>query len=646
MIPTIEDLAHPLAAGYDVRIDNTLWQSAPNSDGPTLVTPEPRERSPVVAPENPEDVAVREEEVSWSRTSWAGGEGLSIAHRRDGTESDFSRFWRSRRLLIEPANTHAAGQFETLTLLRETTILDTFPSATGGVRAVALDGSVYFTTGTENITVHDDDGTESSEDPGPSSDVVTALTRLGRELYASAGSTDGIRRRAEGGGWSAYLTTFEASHLWGVKRRLLGAGTGADANKLYEVTDSAATAVLTLPVGESFVNVVDGGSHILAAATDGYVYALGEESGNLVLESETRIEGEIISTLAVSQGVIFVGTYHGTAAGGRIGRLWQTDIAETGQLGNRQLVRTFGDPTTDNDCAPYAGLGYQGDFFVWVHDRVWRLHLETGGLVSYLEAEQGSASTITLLSDKFLVAMTDTGGLAKAYLEQDTYETEGWLISPNIDFFTDRPKHWTALGLFHAALTSNQQVSLWYSTDPAAIDDPDHPSWTLAVNRAGPSQAIDDEISLTRVRSRWLALKVQLQGAGLSTPAVRALSARARETAGDFRVQVTLNVSDWVDSPWRMRRRVPGLGRARWSTLLGYADQDVELELIAENWAIRGPVRIINPPLNARALRGSSSVEAQIVVEGVELSTVVGTNDANAMGIQPLGIPTLGGVES
>lgn len=647
MIPTTDELTHPLAAGFDVRINNTYWQSAPNGEVPSIVRPEDRERSPVVAPENPEDVAVREEEVSWSRSGWAGGEGLAVAHRRDGQDDDYVRYWSSRRLLIEPANTHSSGRVETLTLLHSMGLLEAYPSGPTDIMLTAYDNSLFVAIDTSSdVTLHTSPTGSTTEQPGPSAEPVTALTRIGRQVYVSAGA-DGIRERTEAGTWQAFNAGFQASQLWGVKRLLLGAGVGADENKLYLITSGAATVVMTLPVGERFVDLADGGSHILAAASDGYVYALSEDAGSVTLAGESLIEGEEITTLAVSQGVVIVGTSQPTGgAGGALGRLWRADVGDGGLLANKQLLRVWGQAEQAEDCTPRSAIGAQGDAYVWVCNRVWRLHLETGGLVSYLEAAEGTATGLSFLAGKMVLGLIPTSGTPQTYIEADDYETDGYLISPAIDFFTERAKQWASLGLFHGSLASGESVRLYYSTDPSAIEDPDAATWILATARVGVTGAVDEDIPLTGVRSRWLALKVQLGGNGLTTPSVRSLSARAREVAGDWQVQVNLNVSDWVDSPWRRRRRVAGLGLERWRTLLGFADSDVEIELIAQGFVIRGPVRIINPPLNARASRGSSSVEAQIVVEGSTISTVAGTDDSYAMGIQPMGIPILGGVAS
>src|SRR5690606_27518336 len=210
---------------------------------------------------------------------------------------------------------------------------------------------------------------------------VEDLCRLGSVLYAALG-TSGIHRRV-GGTWE-HWSDIRAVRVWAVKRRILAATSNG---QLYEPRSGSGGSVLlhTLEPGSAWTAVVDGGSHILAAADDGYVYAFAVgEDGTLRLVGESEFVDEAPVGMGAYEGIVLVGTEQRNPAGGSIGRLWRAAVSPAGLLVSRQLLREWGDTSSPINFGPRWMLVDRDEIFTVVREddnetHLWRYMLATGG---------------------------------------------------------------------------------------------------------------------------------------------------------------------------------------------------------------------------------------------------------------------------
>ena len=112
---------------------------------------------------------------------------------------------------------------------------------------------------------------------------VTGLVLEGHILYASlSDGTDSIVRQIDtdniAGGWSNYTNAVSSRYIRGifnVKNYILSI---ENDGKLQELDGtSAPTLIKDLPSGSLWTSIIDGGSVILAAADDGYIYAIKDD---------------------------------------------------------------------------------------------------------------------------------------------------------------------------------------------------------------------------------------------------------------------------------------------------------------------------------------------------------------------------------
>ncbi|KKK62201.1 hypothetical protein LCGC14_3006700, partial [marine sediment metagenome] len=304
------------------------------------------------------------------------------AHRRTGDpEFDASRYWDSRNIKVEPAK---AGRPEELQLLFETGTIET--AGETNLHLTRIGAVLYWARGsnvkrTVNPTVANP--TITSEDPeaGEAVTVISGLAVLGDKLYAAIGAV-GIHRRAANGTWTHWSDLDCAGEkIWGIKGRIIAAS-GASLYVAGATTTS--TLLKTLPSGQTWTDVVDGGTVILAAATDGKIYSWSDESGTLMLRGEEDFEGEVPYSLGMAQGVLFIGTGQVSTAAGKIGRLWIAEIVGL-RIRNAQVIREWGSGAEALDRVPYSFLGTRDSmYFSVVEDssetHLWRFHIATAGL--------------------------------------------------------------------------------------------------------------------------------------------------------------------------------------------------------------------------------------------------------------------------
>lgn len=620
-LPTKANVSRPESYGYHALIEygnndaDSLYLPlavAPNRPM-TFQTVEPQ-LSPLNLSENPEDMRP-ESGKTFSRSSFIGGEGLDFAHQEDASKD---RFWDSDGLDVAPDQ---AGSIDVVTLTHTMTLLrDGSSGGATGPMIVTPDNTMYAVVSNDKRVDKASNPVTGSpswtvEDPqdGEGDQIVYDLANLGNDVYAAI-ATNGIHRRVSGtwSHWSDLNTSTAIPRVWAVKGRIV-ASTGA---ALYEAASgSGSTLLKTLPTGQTWKSVVDSGSAILAASSHGEITMFVDEDGSLVEAAVQVMPGESITSMASQFGLVFICTDGlGTSSNGP-GRFYRGALSGL-QIVNLQLIREF-----DYPLVPYAVVCSRDAAYFSTeqsgnHD-IWRYDLSTGGLSRYLgNNADNEASSIVLIGDVLFTNNDDDGILR----EDSTYEDTGYVISPLADFYNAAVKTWMGGRLSCGSIPTDCSVELHYSTDPAAIEDPTHSSWTSIVTYDdGTSNAASDaEVALTGVESRWVALMAVLngEGAGASTPELRGFSIRGVHQPTEEDYQIPVNISDQLESPGRRPLTVSGVGDTRYEALKALQGKSATVTLLRPDESVKGQIRFISTPIQDTSGYGSPTVYCNMLVRG------------------------------
>lgn len=620
-LPTKANASRPLAAGYDALIEygDTAEESLylRLAAGPqrqiTFQTVQPEERGLDVSA-LPEDMR-SESGQTFSRSDFTGGEGLDRAHRRGGTDRDWSRFWDSRNIDVTPSR---SGEPAEVKLLHSASSLRSMAAGADRGALVRVGTTLYGIIASATQVDRTANPTASSptwtqESPGGSGDIAD-LAVLGDQVYAAR---DSIRVRSSGGSWSLF-TDLDADRLWGVKGRIIAAVGG----QLYEARSGAGNSVLlhTLASGQSWTDVIDAGAAILAGASNGEIYAFVDEDGELTLRGQTLIEGEQITALGFGQGLVFVGTGEPTTGGGTIGRLWRFLLIGL-RLREGQVLRQWGDGSETRNRAPHRIISTREAVWTGVIEdgteaHLWRYHLETGGLVRDLVLGASARVHGLVVIDNRVFANLWVNGL---WREDTTYASSGYLIGPLADFFNAARKAWVGARLQTGVLPTGTQVVLAYSTDSAAIEDPNHASWTDVITATPAAPGASAEAPLTEVEARYLAGKLTLtpNGTSTATPSAISFAFRALALPSELDVILPVNISDRYERPFRKALTIDGLGVLIYSKLQELRGKAVTATLLRRpGEVVKGQIRDVLAPIPELPDRGSATVFAQVVIRG------------------------------
>ena len=614
-LPTYDLVDRPEALGYGALLDwgptdaNKLYlRLAIGSNREMQIqTREPEDVAPI-GRDNPEDYSGADGRV-FSRNRFAGGEGLDIAHRRDGEERDYTRYWDSKGIHIDPSR---PGIPEVLELAHETT--EVLSAAGTNQYMVKIGTTIYIADGSNVKQSSNLGGSWNTSARGA---AVTGLAVLGSDLYVGIGTE--IQRYF--GGFSTW-SNVDNDRIWAAKGRIIA----ADGNLLYEA-DAGDDSVLihTLPTGATWTDVIDGGSAILASATTGTIYAFVEEEGNLVLKGETDMVREVPYSLGYLQGIVLIGTGQATSAGGKIGRLWRAQLVGV-RLQAGQVIRTWGDGDETRDRAPYAIHTTRDEGFVGIIESgtetdVWKYLAETDGITrDLILSGSGIVKGITSVDERIFASVSGDG----LKREEATYETSGYLITPRADFYSAQVKNWVGARLDAEACVTQEAITVYYSNDPAALTNPNHASWTsaIAVSGAGTTQQ-DDEQPLTGADGRYLLAKIVLASSTdqTTTPTVYSFSFRTLTASEDEIIQIPVNVSDQIEIPNRHRLLVRGQGNAVWQALRAVQGQDVRLKVLRPTpLEVRGILQSVTTPISWISDRGSTTLYCLLTVKGIRIA--------------------------
>lgn len=609
--PLLSQTTRPRSWGYDAAFGDRLFRLAVGPGRELTIRTAPLEAPRVNTASSPEESSP-EFGLIYARSQFDGGEGLFRAHVEGAAPN---RYWDSKGITVSPPE---PGEFPEFRLAKA--MDEKRDSASVGQR-LATDGESLWQT--DATTIYRTDNPEAAaptfveDNPhlAETATTVGGLAILGDELYAALGA-NGIHRRDEAGAW-AHWSDLEATRVWSVKGRIVA----SDGAALYEVLSAGAapSALITLSSGDTWASVADGGSHVLAAASDGYVYAFSTETGALVLAAQTLFEGEQPTAVGATQGVVGIGTQQGN-----IGRLWVGTLLESGQVANLQLLREWSEGTAVTQRTPSAIVGDRTSLYTAVafgNDRVdvWRYELSSAGLSRHrsIDGASGCSRGISFVKGSLWLAICSEG----LYREEPTFVESGYLIGPLGDFFSATDKSWIGARLETGDIVDGMRASLYFTSDSDALNDDTSSSWVRLTTRDSGG---DDpgEIAMSNVVARALAGMVRLEPSTdrTASPVGRAFSFRAYPSSGEGDVIVTLpvNVSDQIERRGMARRRVHGRGAQEYAALLAIEGRPTTLRIFTpkQELTVRGLVEEVATPIQAITHRGSTTMISQVRIRG------------------------------
>jgi len=639
-LANLYNVTDPKRKGYDFRIDNDLFRTAISTETTMTIQSSDVETQNINVAQNPEDFTRNIGRI-YSRNNFSGGSNLDMAHKRGMTENDTTRFWDSSGVDVFTQN---KGTPYSLKMLFQTELEQALDSSDGD-NALAIVGTKVYVSNDETLYVSTDGG----ENWSTQSTNLTAgyeikgLAAHGSDLYivANNGSAGEIELLPDGGSSTQKMSAAIYDGIWSVKGLML-VSTGKTLHQ-YDGNTTVGSAIETLPTGQSWTDVVDAGAVILAVATDGRIYSIKDVAGTFTAKGTTELKGEVVTCITETQGKIFYGTKVSQTGSKVIGRLYSADLNVADDLyvlANQQLIKEWNIDSID--ASPYRLYSTRDSVYTGIKETgsnsyLWRYYLPTAGIARDLKLGAGNIiKGIGIMNEKFLVTVQGSG----IWQETSNYETEGYLITSNADFFTAEQKQWVEAQVETPDIAAGNTVELHVTDDIEGITSSTHTSWTKVLDVQSDSGTVEAQVDKI---SRYGAMKVVLTSQGsTSTPEVNSISYRALARPELVLVQIPVNLSDRVERPFRKPLTVKNLGEAIYQSLKDREGTPVTLEIYDPQEIIRGVVESIQYPIQANPNFGSVTRYAIITIRGTRQEIYATVTSGNAPGINAYGIMRFG----
>ena len=614
LLPIVEDVAHPRAWGYQARLDNILVQLAINAvdDLAAVVTADANPQridTSELADDIREDTGFR-----YSRNKLEGGAGLDFLHAPDRPLAAATRFWDSQGVDVfsgDPGKVYEARLLHDMA--SDTAITTDFPAL------AKIDEQLYY--------IEDDELFEYGATPAKYThgSFPVKLVALGNSLYTSS-SFDGVQRFDPPSYTPiAHDPTTSYGHLWTAKGRVFG---GVN-NQLWE-TATTPILVLTLPIFDAVLDVVDAGPAIAVFTTTGTIYLLGLDDNLAVVNlGQYSFIDEAPAFGAFAQGVLGISTTVDNEAGGRVARFYTATVSDDGTtLDNVQLRFQHGDRTTTTTASPRWAFGTRDSIYTVIPNAAfnafvfWRYYLPTAGYARANEVPIATNIHGALQVDDRLWAISSGAGAA-LWKEQDTFVASGYVIGPAADFFTARAKQWVSGNLTVSALPAGTEVNLFDSPNIDALSDPNHADWELAIKVQVPGETEVDIKDLTGRNGRYHVAKVDLVASAARTlsPTFRSYSFRAFPSSDrDTILRLPVNVSDQFEAPGKRAMIRRGRGVVLENALRALEGKQLVCEIFALGIVLRGILERVEEPIISFPERGSPLRVMYINVRGEDIA--------------------------
>ena len=656
-VPTTADVTNPHRKGYDFRLDNLLFRAAISPDRQLVIRSAEFPAQQIDLQQNPEDITTNIGQI-FSRNDFSGGQGLDYAHKRSLTEKDTTRYFDSKGVDVFHSDDETSYNLHLLYTTEDKNVkgADTTFAGSNNYLAQTTNGDLYVTDQAAIYKSTDNGATWNPVTTGLTiNNNFTGAAAVGDQLYftTATGTSAGELILFNGSSWSELShdqTSNALTGVWFAKGQLFISGDDGSVAYLWAVNPigktwtssdlAEANAIVTFEDSHTISQVVDAGAVVLAASTSGDIFSIKDVSGSMTLFGQTNIPFEEVHSIAAAEGIVFFGTKDKSQA---VGRFYRADLVTADNLyvlANRQLVKEWvisGQDTTPKHMfvtrdSIYCGIKESG-----TESFLWRYYLPTAGFARDIKmGASGFITGITQANGKFVVVVAG----ADVYLESSLYESDGYVILPNVDFFTSEVKQWVGTTVEHDEITDSRRVQCFISTREKTIDNPDSSNWELTNDSTTGFGGTEFQINRN---ARYLNLKIVLSANQdfTATPTFRSVSARALPRPQLIVVDIPVNISDQVERPNRKRITVKNLGEAVYQELKQKEGDSVTLELYDPSETVRGVVESVAYPVINNANIGSVTQYCTIRVRGVRAADVI-QSSVNTLGIGTLGVVRLG----
>ena len=657
VLPSPSNTSQPEAQGFEANLDDLFLRFAVGPGRQMNINTAPLQAQAIQTSETPEDFQQEFGQI-YSRTDFSGGEGLDKAHRRNGTDRDFSRYWDSKGVDVFHGdedtgyNAHLLYDVEQKTL----TLTDTnnyIAQTTNGYLYITDDNDVYQST--------DNGDTWSAMSSTGITYKIHGITAFGDDLFLVSGdggtnkelffydqSADTWTNESLGSSFTGYFTG-----IWFSKGTLFVSGKSDTAEYLWESSPftknfsgdfQAVNALTQTEPTHEFTDVIDAGAVVLAGNTDGNIYSLKLDGGSWSLKGQTKLSFEEIHSLAATEGLVFIGT---KGSQSKTGRFYSAEVTVADNLyvlANRQLIKQW-----DNgiDLTPHSMFVTRDSVYMGVHESatttyLWRYFLPTAGIARDIGVTHASNTTSVVTgitqagttTPKFVFVSSGQG----VYKELDTYVSTGYIVTALADFYTSEKKQWVGAKLNTNGVSSGT-VELATSTIPTDIDNIDSPTWQNQIIIA--SGVGGDEEVLELVDGRWITAKLTITTTDTSqSPELLSFAIRGFQLVNDLVVDMPINISDQIERPFRKALRINGQGELIYQALRNKEGKNVQLEIFRPDTLLRGIIENVSSPIEEISPRGSVTQYCIVRFRG---SKVIATSSSGqGLGIQLLGVNNLG----
>ena len=657
VLPSPSNTSQPQAQGFEANLDDLFLRFAVGPGRQMQINTAPLQAQAIQTSETPEDFQQEFGQI-YSRTDFRGGEGLDKAHRREGTPTDFQRFWDSKGINVFHADEDTSYSVKLLNDIEQKTL--TF-SSDNNYLAQTTNGYMYITDDTDVYQSTNEGVTWTAMTSTSISYTIHGIAAFGNDLFVVAGdgstnkqllsyvqSTDTWTDESLGSSFTGYFTG-----IWFAKGGLFVSGKSTTAEYLWESSpftknfsgDFQTTSALTqTEPTHSFTDVIDAGAVVLAGNTDGNIYSLKIDGGTWSLKGQTQISFEEIHSLAASEGLVFIGT---KGFQSNTGRFFTADLTVADNLyvlTNRQLVKQW-----DNgvDQSPHSMFVTRDSVYMGIHEsatetNLWRYYLPTAGIARDISITHSSDSdakitgiTLTGTTVPKFIAVVDGVGVFK---ETDTYVSTGYIISSLADFYTSEKKQWVGAKLNTNGVSSGT-VELATTTVPLDINNVDSPTWEPQISVASGTGGEEEVLEL--VQGRWMSVKLTITTSDTSqTPEMLSFAVRGFQLVNDLVVDMPINISDQVERPFRKALRISGQGELIYQALRNKEGQNVQLEIFRPDTLLRGIIENVSSPVEEISPRGSVTTYCLVRFRGSKVISTSSSGEGLAIGL--LGVKRLG----
>ena len=658
-VATTQIVSKPKQYGYDIQLDDVLLRTAIGPNIQMTIESSQVQEAGINVRQNPEDFTSNLGRI-YSRNNFQSGQGLDTAHRSNGKPDDVNRFWDSKGVDVFHGDDETSYHIHLLHQTADVNVrgAGTQFAGTNNYVTQTTDGKVWVTDNTS--VYYSTDGTTWTEVDSSTNNAThnfTGIAAFGNKLFLTTANGTTASQLIEFDGTSTWTvrTTAQSTSggltgIWYVKNRLWITGNDGTAEYIWEVTPfnktwsgsdlQDADSIVEVEPTHQITSIIDGGAAVLASSTDSTVYSFKLSGGVFVNQGQTKIPFEEIHSMEATEGIIFLGTREVTT---NVGRLYRAELVAADDLyvlANRQLVKEW---VIDNvDTTPHAMFVSRDSVYMGVREgtnetNLWRYYLPTGGLARDLQTVgNGLVYGITQINGMFLTCVSGSD----IYMEQTTYESEGYLVMSAADFFTAEQKQFVGAELSTFNLPNNTEVDLQYSTIFQDLDTPESATFTTAITQISGVGDVEKQIAEV---SRYIIGKVVLKSSdNIDTPKVKSIQFRALARPELVVVQIPINISDRVERPNRKPIKVKGLGETLYQNLKAKEGTSATLEIFEPREIIRGVVEKISYPIQANEVIGSDTQYAIITVRGTRQPTFDDVTSINVPGIAAYGIMRFG----